>query len=126
MYRTCSKCGKLHKYGYICKAGIIKDYSKYSYEESKLRNTYEWHTKAGEIKTRSNYLCAICLENGIYNYNDLEVHHIIKIKEDKTKLLDDYNLICLCKNCHKLADSGLISKDKLFALAKAREDKLSQ
>ena len=124
MYRSCSKCGKIHDTTYKCNAGIKRDYSKYDYEEAKLRNTYEWHTKAEQIKADSNYLCAICLTKGIYNYNDLEVHHITKLKEDKTKLLDNYNLICLCRNCHKLADNNMIDKDKLLSLAKAREDNI--
>lgn len=122
MKRSCSKCGRMHDMGYICKVGVKRDYSKYNYEEAKLRNTYEWHTKAEQIKADSNYLCAICLTKGIYNYNNLEVHHITKLKEDSTKLLDNYNLICLCRECHKLADSGVIKKEYLLELAKQRED----
>lgn len=123
MLRSCSKCGRLHKIGYVCKEGNKIDYKKYDYEEAKLRNTHSWHKKALDIKAGSNYLCAVCLDKKIYNYNDLEVHHITKIKEDKSKLLDNYNLICLCSTCHKLADSGMIDKDYLLKLAKEREDK---
>lgn len=122
MLRSCSKCGRLHKIGYICKEGIKTDYSKYDYEEAKLRNTYSWHTKAEQIKADSHYLCAVCLDNKIYNYNNLEVHHITKIKEDKSKLLDNYNLICLCKECHRLADAGIIDKEYLLKLTKEREN----
>lgn len=123
MLRSCSKCGKIHGIGYQCKEGIKRDHSKYNYAEAKLRNTYEWHTKAEQIKADSNYLCAICLTKGIYNYNNLEVHHITKLKEDHEGLLDNYNLICLCRECHKLADSGMIKKEYLQELAKQREDK---
>lgn len=122
MYKSCSKCGKIHDTNYKCRAGVKKDYTKYNYEEGKLRNTYEWHKKAEQIKRKSLYLCSVCLDKGIYNYNDLEVHHITKIREDKSKLLDNYNLICLCRNCHKLADKGMIDKEYLERLAKKRED----
>ena len=122
MFKSCSKCGKIHDTNYICRAGVKRNYQRYSYEEAKLRNTYAWHTKAEQIKKDSKYLCSVCKDKGIYNYNDLETHHITKIKEDKTKLLDNYNLICLCRNCHKLADSGMIDKEYLIKLAKERED----
>ena len=118
MLKSCSRCGKLHKYGYICNEGKKINYSKYTYKEASLRNTYSWHTKAQDIKARSNYLCA---ENKIYNYNNLEVHHITKIKEDADLLLEDNNLICLCKNCHILADAGIIKKEYLQELVQKRE-----
>lgn len=123
MLRSCSKCGGLHTIGYICRKGTKVDYNKYNYEESKLRNTYSWHTKAEQIKADSNYLCSVCLDNKIYNYNNLEVHHITKIKEDSSLLLDGYNLICLCNKCHKLADAEMIDKEYLLELARKREDK---
>lgn len=124
MKKACSKCGKVHEYNFNCLHYKTKvDYKKYSSDESKLRNTYKWHTKAEQIKKDSKYLCAYCFTKGVYNYTDLEVHHITKLREDKTKLLDNYNLICLCKDCHKLADAGMIDKDLLFKLAKEREDK---
>lgn len=124
IYKSCSKCGKIHDTNYKC--SIDKRYSKYKYdyEEAKLRNTYAWHTKAEQIKRDSKYLCSICFSEGIYNYNDLEVHHIIKLKEDKSKLLDNYNLICLCRNHHKLADAGMIDINLLKRLAKEREEKI--
>ena len=126
MLKSCSRCGKLHKYGYTCKEGNRPDYKRYTnYAEAELRNTYEWHAKAQQIKADSNYLCAICFEKGIYNYNNLEVHHITKLKEDSTGLLDNYNLICLCKDCHTLADAGIIKKEHLLELARQREEKTS-
>lgn len=124
MWRACSKCGRIHAFNYKCNNGIKKDYSKYDYEESRLRNTYKWHKKAEQIKKDSNYLCSVCIENKTYNYNDLEVHHIIKIKDDKSKLLDDNNLICLCEKHHKLADAGMIDEEYLFSLVKKRLQKL--
>lgn len=121
MLRSCSKCGKIHDTNYICREGLKTDYNKYQYKESALRNTHRWHTKSDYIRAESQYLCAVCLDKGIYNYNNLEVHHIIKLKEDEDKLLDNNNLICLCRKCHKLADAGLIPKDYLMELVRRRE-----
>lgn len=124
MKKTCSKCGKIHEYNYKCTVNKTPYNSlKYSTEESKLRNTNKWHKKAEQIKKDSKYLCEVCFDKGIYNYSDLEVHHIIKLREDKTKLLDNYNLICLCRSCHKLADAEMINKNYLLNLAKKRESK---
>lgn len=124
MKKSCSRCGRIHDANYICREGIERNANKYDYEEAKLRNTYKWHTKSQFVRADSNYLCAVCLDKGIYNYNNLEVHHIIKLKQDTDKLLDDYNLICLCSNCHKLADAGMIDRDYLLELARRRVDKL--
>lgn len=119
MYKACSRCGKIHDSNYKCTKGIIYKQT----EESKLRNTYDWHSKAEQIKKDSNYLCAICKLEGRYTYKDLEVHHIDKIKDKPDRLLDNYNLICLCVNHHKMADRGELKKERLFQLAKEREDK---
>ncbi len=125
MFKSCSKCGKIHPSNYKCEHNKPKiEWKKYNNsEEYKLRNTNEWHKKSEEIRERSRYLCSVCEDKGIYNYKDIEVHHIDKLSENKERLLDNYNLICLCKKHHKLADSGMIDKDYLFRLAKEREDK---
>ena len=118
MYKSCSKCGKIHDSNYKCNVGRVYKDS----EERRLRNTYAWQQKSLEIREASNYLCAECKEKGIYNYNDLEVHHITPIREDKTRLLDNYNLICLCNEHHRQADNDEIDRDYLFKLAKSREE----
>lgn len=118
MYKSCSRCGKIHSTSYKCYANrpIRND------NESKLRNKNKWHEKSLEIREASNYLCAICKDERRYNYDKLEVHHIEKLKERPDRLLDNYNLVCLCSEHHKLADAGKIDKDYLFKLAKDRED----
>ena len=116
MYKVCSKCNKIVDYNHKCyRARKFKET-----DESKLRNTFDWHSKAEQIKKDSNYLCAICKEEGRYTYNNIEVHHIDRVKDNPERLLDSYNLICLCVFHHKLADKNEIDKDKLFKLAKAR------
>ena len=118
MFKSCSKCGKIHPKNYQCNVGRI--YSSID-DERKLRSKYSWTKKSSEIRQDANYLCEICREQGIFNYTNIEVHHIVKVKDDKSKLLDNENLICLCQEHHKQADNGEIDKDYLIELAKKRE-----
>jgi len=119
MYKSCSRCGKIHASTYNCNVGKVYRGG----EERQLRKTYNWTQKSLEIRESSHYLCAVCREEGRYTYDNLEVHHIEKVKDNKDRLLDNYNLICLCQEHHKKADAGEIDKDYLFKLAKQREDR---
>lgn len=118
MFKSCSRCGRIHDINYKCYVGKV--YKKNKIDN--LRSSYAWTQKAEEIKRASNYLCAICLQEGIYNYKELETHHIIKLQDDPDKLLDNYNLICLCKYHHRQADNGEIDQDLLLRLASEREE----
>ena len=121
IYKSCSKCGKIHDINYTCKTNYKYEIRKDD-ETRKIRNCHSWHKKSEQIRKESKYLCAVCLEEGIYNYNNLEVHHIEKLRHNKDKLLDDDNLICLCKKHHKQADDGTISKEHLYDLVKKRKN----
>jgi 5-methylcytosine-specific restriction endonuclease McrA len=88
-----------------------------------FRRTQDWTNKSIEIREDSKYLCSVCLDNNIYNYNRLEVHHIIPLEEDVDKGLDNLNLICLCNMHHREAEEGKIDKEYLFRLAEEREIK---
>ena len=118
MLKSCGKCGKVHGYNYRCNAGRI---ARTKTPDQRLRSTNRWTNKAIEIKERSKWLCAVCLTEGRYNYDDLEVHHIEKLKDAPEKLLDDDNLICLCKHHHELADAGKIDAGLLKELVETRE-----
>ena len=118
MFRSCSKCGKIHAYNTKCEVSRVYERT----DERKLRSTNAWKEKSKDIRERANYLCEYCKSQGIITYNNLEVHHIEKVRDNKDKLLDDYNLICLCVDCHKQADDGKIDKDILKELARQRED----
>jgi len=119
MFRACSRCGKIHDSKYKCHANKIN----YTTDESKYRNQRKWKKKSVDIRERANYLCEVCKDQGVINYNDIEVHHIEKIKDNKDRLIDDYNLICLCSLHHRLADSGKIDSNYLKKLACEREEK---
>lgn len=117
MYKTCSRCGKIHSYNYKCYKGKIYKHN----EIDKLRSSTKWTNKSIEIREASNYLCSVCLDEGIINYDNIEVHHIIKLQDDKDLLLENDNLICLCKYHHKQADEGKLDKDYLINLVKLRD-----
>lgn len=119
MWKSCPKCGRIHQGNYRCNAGRLP---RGKTPDQRLRSTNRWTLKAKEIKERSKWLCALCLEEGRYNYDDLEVHHITKLKDAPEKLLDDDNLICLCKYHHELADANKIDAEHLRKLAEAREN----
>lgn len=119
MWKSCSRCGKVHAVGYKCTAHIIP---KVRTLDQRLRSTNRWQKKSEEIRQASNYLCELCKLEGKFEYNNIEVHHIIKLKDDSTKLLDNYNLIALCKYHHELADAGKIDAKYLKELARCREE----
>lgn len=119
MFKACSRCQRIHSSNFVCNVNRVYRGG----EEREQRNTYQWHHKAEEIKAKANYLCEVCKEEGRYTYEGLEVHHIFKVRDAKERLLDDYNLICLCVSHHKDADSGKIDRDYLIRLAEAREGK---
>lgn len=124
MYKSCSRCGKIHDIKYQCSHNKPKyDNEKYKTNGAdKLRYSAAWQKKAIEIKQASKFLCEVCKAKGIYTYNSLEVHHITKIREDPGGLLDNNNLICLCRHHHIQADNGYIKKNFLFKLVRDREN----
>lgn len=117
MYKTCSRCGKIHDYNYKCNKGKV--YKKNDID--KLRSTHDWTIKSIEIREASHYLCSVCLDKGILNYENVEVHHIEKLQDHPELLLENDFLICLCKQHHKEADEGKIDKDYLINLVKLRD-----
>ena len=118
MMYACGRCGKIHKSGFRCKA-IKREYS--GGEERVQRSSYAWTMKSKEIREKAHHLCEICKDRGVYVYEGLEVHHIVKVKENGEGLLDDRNLLCLCVSCHKKADRGEIDTEYQRELARRRE-----
>ena len=117
IYKSCSRCGKLHPKGYVCNVGRTYNGG----EERTLRRKNAWKEKSEEIRERSRYLCAVCEYQGRYTYTGLEVHHIEKLKDREDLFLEDTNLVCLCTEHHKEADAGKISKEFLKTLVKLRD-----
>ena len=117
MYRACSYCGKIHPADYQCRAP--KKYR--NTEERRLRSSPKYTRKSLAIRERANYLCEVCRDEGRYTYENLEVHHIEKLRDHPELLLEDSNLICLCVEHHHIADAGGIPKDYLRDLARRRD-----
>ena len=111
--RSCSKCGKMHPRGYRCNQGRV--YSRT--DDDRLRSRYQWTKKALQIKDDALGLCEYCKSQGLITYDDLEVHHIVKIRDNPEGLLDDENLVCLCNYHHRQADAGEIDAEFLKELA---------
>lgn len=119
MWKSCSRCHRIHPANAQCPAQRI---TRPKTPDQKLRSQRRWTNKSQEIRDASKWLCAICKEEGRFNYEELEVHHITKLKDDPEGLLDNQNLICLCKYHHEQADAGKIDPEHLRELARERED----
>ena len=117
MYKTCSRCGKIHKHGHTCYANS-KNYYQGDPKIKKFRNSTDWKSKAEEIKQRDKYLCKICLSENIFNYKELSVHHITPLAEDWSRRLENNNLITLCDKHHKECENGKITRQKQYELIK--------
>ena len=116
MLKVCSKCGRVHDTNYKCKSKALP-----LTNEQALRSTYKWARKSEDIRERSFHLCEVCKYLGKARAEAVEVHHIVKIKHDPTLLLEDGNLITLCVEHHKEADSGKLDPDFLRYLVSKRD-----
>jgi 5-methylcytosine-specific restriction endonuclease McrA len=63
------------------------------------------------------------LRNGIYNCEDIEVHHAIKIDENKGLAFEPSNLITLCREHHRQADEGEIKLEVIKQIIREQEAK---
>ena len=118
--KACSRCGGLHKRGFVCAKNRVYNGGF----ERLLRKKAIWRKKSLEIRDRATWLCEVCKDQGWYTFGKLQVHHIESVKNNPEKLIEDFNLICLCSKCHKQADCGKISQDYLKRLVQKREGKL--
>ena len=120
MYKACPYCGRIHPVGDIGRKKPKRTIFRGG-EERKLRSSNAWTKKSIEIREKAQGLCEVCRDRGLYTYTGLEVHHIVKLRHRPDLLLDNYNLIALCEDCHKKADSGKLSTEYLQSLARKRE-----
>lgn len=118
MLRSCTKCGRIHDINFKCNGGGRLPQTA----EQALRRRTSWTNKSKEIRERSKYLCAVCLDKGEARADDdIEVHHIRKLRDYPEGLLEDDNLVCLCTYHHKQADNGILSAEYLRELAQRRD-----
>lgn len=118
MLRSCTKCGRIHDINFKCNGGGRLPQTA----EQALRRRTSWTNKSREIREKSKYLCAVCLDKGEARADDdIEVHHIRKLRDYPEGLLEDDNLVCLCTYHHKQADNGILSAEYLRELAQRRD-----
>jgi len=125
MLKSCRHCGGIHDRKYVCPSKPKRTNYKATYID-KFRWTKPWQRKRKYVNDRDKHLCQICMRELYntqlkYNFHNIEVHHIIPIKDNWDRRLDDENLICLCKHHHEMAESGEIPKDVLFEIVREQE-----
>lgn len=127
MLKSCRYCGRIHDETFRCKAKPVpkKDGGK----EQAFRSGHAWQKKRAQVKERDGYFCRVCLtrsaeDRGRYVTKELEVHHIVPLREDWERRLDDANLITLCRDCHERAERGEISRATLLGLARGDGENL--
>ena len=121
IYTVCSNCGREIEKGSKCVCGIDKErykrYNKYvrwnkdNVLYSKFYSSVEWKRLSNYIRSKYNNMCLMCLlENKEINVADV-THHIIPIRKDFNKRLQEDNLITLCYGCHNKIDHENITEE---------------
>jgi len=81
-----------------------------------------WTRKSIEIRERDKYLCQVCLREGVYNYECLEVHHAIPLEEDFDRRLDNDALVTLCEQHHEMAERREIGREVIMGIIDEQEN----
>lgn len=70
-------------------------------ERNKLPHRKAWHNKAHARKWRVMILSQrpLCEEEGCHNHSE-QVHHIKKVRDDRSLMVDPDNVMALCRWCH--------------------------
>lgn len=132
VYRRCGKCGKkiLQSSKCECTKASARDYKKKVRENkenikySKFYDSPHWKRMSKYIRIKYNGLCLYCLVKfKITTIADV-VHHIIELKEDFSKRLEDENLLPLCHSCHNKLHKNYteIEKKELYKIKDKYEE----
>lgn len=124
MKKLCVYCGRVHDSRLDC--GHKPKRHETDSRAQHIRNRYRWRRTREAVRERDNNICQLCLRNykgalRPYEYEGLEIHHIIPIEEDENKAFDMQNLITLCKVHHEQAERGEITREILTEIAKENE-----
>lgn len=119
LLKSCKYCGRIHDSKFDCGRKLKR--KRIVKQSEEFRYTSKMKKKSAEIKEDAGYLCEYCLSKGMLTYKGLETHHIEKLTIRPHLALDNDNLICLCRNCHELAERGDISRARLKEIAALRE-----
>lgn len=124
--KFCHKCGEIHEYGECPnkkdsridinpprKRKSWKTYAEMNPEELKIAKFYnskQWKKLRYKLMRECNGLCQVCWALGRLR-NATSVHHIVKLRTDFDKRLDEDNLICVCDSCHRVLEETCSSVD---------------
>lgn len=119
IYRRCGKCGKKIVQGNTCECvkATRKEYNKNvrynkDKEYSTFYNSMHWKRMSSYIRCKYNGFCLVCyIKYKVLKVADV-VHHIVEIKEDYSKRLEEDNLVTLCHSCHNILHSNYTEKEK--------------
>lgn len=125
--KTCTYCRKIHGKEINCmaKRGYYREKnSRYEKDKDYIKfiKSKQWYNKSQEIKLLDSHCCLVCKSLNLISPVYLEVHHIIKFRNDSSLKLDNNNLITLCVHHHKQADTNKISTNELHRLIKIYRD----
>jgi 5-methylcytosine-specific restriction protein A len=79
-----------------------------------------WRKCRAQVLQRDDYLCQICLSQGMITAADL-VHHIEHLQDRPDKALDMYNLQSVCHACHNKLHPEKVSRGKANAIDKRKK-----
>ena len=125
--KTCTYCHKIHDIKKKCmaKRGYYREKNaRYEKDKDYIKfiKSKQWHEKSQEIKLLDAYCCLMCKSLGLISPKYLEVHHIVKVRNDSSLKLDNSNLITLCVAHHKMADANKIQARELHSLINKYRD----
>jgi 5-methylcytosine-specific restriction enzyme A len=126
MIRSCKHCGTYHDVKFNCGKKPVRQ--KKSTPAEQFRRKWAWKKKSIQIRERDKGMCQVCIRNLYhtqqqYTFENIDVHHIIKLEVDITRGLDDDNLISVCRYHHTLADAYTIPIKELHEIAAEQERK---
>lgn len=135
MLKSCQYCSRMHPVGYACPRKPVRPKGKWVRKDDgqgAIRRSRRWTQTSLEIRERDKFLCQLCLR-GIktldgkkhLTYDDVSVHHIVPLVEDKTQAFEGLNLLTLCRYHHDMAEDGTIDRKLLSEIAREQEEKAS-
>jgi 5-methylcytosine-specific restriction protein A len=90
----CDHCQDSHK-----ERHKLYDKTKRDERSSAFYKSKEWRRLRKKVIARDNGLCQRCLKSSKFKAGEI-CHHIIEIKEDWGKRLDESNIEFVCMQCH--------------------------
>lgn len=122
MLKACSRCGRIHAAGQCTVKAEKKarNYDRSNNDAYQFRQRAKWRRKSKQIREDAQFLCEVCRDKKKLVYEGLSVHHITPLSEDTSIGYEDTNLICLCSQCHELAEAGMIDREYLRRLSAIR------